>query len=163
MHEVNGDGYTVDWSVATGVNRSPRLSRTPGPKAQSVVGDPLGMEASLVDVDGQITVTVRGEVDLATAGALWETLQKASVAGTTLVVDLSATSFMDSSGLDVLLRARRHLATIGSTILLRSPHERVVKLLEVSGLDRVFPLEPERGPNDSEPGGPGEREWQPPG
>jgi anti-sigma B factor antagonist len=121
------------------------------------------MEASLVDVDGQITVTVRGEVDLATAGALWETLQKASVAGTTLVVDLSGTSFMDSSGLDVLLRARRHLATIGSTILLRSPHERVVKLLEVSGLDRVFPLEPERGPNDSEPGGPGEREWQPPG
>jgi anti-sigma B factor antagonist len=123
------------------------------------------MEASLVDVDGQITVTVRGEVDLATAGALWETLQKASVAGTTLVVDLSGTSFMDSSGLDVLLRARRHLVTIGSTILLRSPHERVLQLLEVSGLDRVFPIEPVRGPNDNghDLVGPGEQEAQPSG
>jgi anti-anti-sigma factor len=69
---------------------------------------------------------------------------------------------MDSSGLDVLLRARRHLATIGSTILLRSPHERVLKLLEVSGLDRVFPIEPVRGPNDNghDLVGPGEQEAQ---
>jgi anti-sigma B factor antagonist len=116
------------------------------------------MEASLVDVNGQVTVTVCGEVDLATAGALWEALQRAAVPSSTLVVDLSATSFMDSSGLDVLLRARRHLATIGSTILLRSPHERVVNLLEVSGLDRVFPVELGRGPS-----GPDDRERVRPG
>jgi anti-sigma B factor antagonist len=120
------------------------------------------MEASLVEVNGQVTVTVRGEVDLATAGALWEALQKATVPGTTLVVDLSGTRFMDSSGLDVLLRARRYLATIGSTILLRSPHERVLKLLEISGLDRVFPIELEGGRknNDRDLGGPDNPEGQ---
>jgi anti-sigma B factor antagonist len=121
------------------------------------------MEASLVETDGQVTVTVSGEVDLATAGALWDTLQKAAVPGTTLVVDLSGTLFMDSSGLDVLLRTRRHLAAIGSTIVLRSPHNRVRKLLEVSGLDRIFPIELEREPDDHDLGEQGVRERQQPG
>jgi anti-anti-sigma regulatory factor len=88
-----------------------------------------------------------------------------TVPGATLRIDLSGTRFMDSSGMDVLLRPRRHLATIGSTILLRSPHERVAKLLQVSGLDRVFPIELERGPKESghDLGEPGEHEGQPPG
>jgi anti-sigma B factor antagonist len=164
--EVNGGSYSVDWSVPTGVNRSPRTSGMTGQRvAQPVAAGPLGMEASLVEVYGQVTVTVRGEVDLATAGTLWEALRKATVPGNTLVVDLSGTLFMDSTGLDVLLRARRHLATIGSTILLRSPHERVLKLLEASGLDGVFPIEFVRGPNDNDLdlGEPGEREAQPSG
>jgi anti-sigma B factor antagonist len=146
--EVNGGSYSVDWSVPTGVNRSPRTSGMTGQRvAQPVAAGPLGMEASLVEVYGQVTVTVRGEVDLATAGTLWEALRKATVPGNTLVVDLSGTLFMDSTGLDVLLRARRHLATIGNTILLRSPHQRVLKVLEISGLGRVFPIGLETGPN----------------
>jgi anti-sigma B factor antagonist len=144
--EQNSDGYSVDWSVPAGMNRSTRLLGISGQRAaQPGVEGPAVMEASLVEVNGQVAVVVCGEVDLATAGALWEALQRAAVPSSTLVVDLSGTSFMDSSGLDVLLRARRHLATIGSTILLRSPHERILKLLEVSGLDRVLPVELERG------------------
>jgi anti-anti-sigma factor len=145
---MNGEAYAVDWSFPAGMNRLSRLSGAPGQRvAQSVAEKPLGMEACLLDADGQTTVTVRGEVDLATAGALWETLQKAAVAGTTLVVDLSGTRFIDSSGLDLLLRARRNLATMGSTIVLRSPHQGVLKVLQVSGLDRIFTIELEPGPN----------------
>ncbi len=60
---------------------------------------------------------------------------------------VSETRFIDSGGFDALLRARRHLATIGNTILLRSPHQRVLKVLEISGLGRVFPIGLETGPN----------------
>jgi len=123
------------------------------------------MEACLVAVDGQITVTVRGEVDAATAGALREALKGATVPGTKLVVDLSGTLFMDSSGLNVLLRARSQLEKIGSTIVLRSPHERVLKVLRISGLDRIFPIELEPGQNDKDhdPEEPDEREGRLPG
>jgi hypothetical protein len=38
VHEVNGDGYTVDWSVATGVNRSPPAF--PGRRARGLNPSP---------------------------------------------------------------------------------------------------------------------------
>jgi anti-sigma B factor antagonist len=147
---MNGDGYSVDWTVASSAdNRPSRLSATLGKRAaQSVAASPPAMEASLVNVGGQVTVTVRGEVDIATAGALWETLQRATAPRTALIVDLSGTLFIDSSGLDVLLRARRHLASVGSTIVLRSPHKHVIKILEISGLAGIFPIEFEPGPGD---------------
>jgi anti-sigma B factor antagonist len=160
---MNGDSYAVDWSVPASSNQSTCSSdATRREVARGASDNPLGMEANLVDMNGQTTVTVRGEVDIACAGALWETLQRGTVAGSTLVVDLSGTRFMDSSGLDVLLRTRRQLATIGSTLVLRSPHERVMKLLQISGLDGVFTIEVEPRPNDNghEPSKRGRQEGQ---
>jgi hypothetical protein len=83
--EVNGDGYSVDWSVPAGVNRSPRSPGTPRDRVPVLVAKGL----------------------------------------------------------------------LGPDVLLRPPR----------GLDRVFPVELERGPKDSrhDLGEPGEHEGQPPG
>ncbi len=163
MPELNGGGCAVGWSVTAGANRSPDLSTTPAKKVAHPVTDALGTGAPLVEVDARVTVTVRAEVDLAMAGALLEALQEAAAPGATLVVDLSAAPFMGSSGRDELLRTRGYLATIGSPIVLRSQQNRVLKLLEVSGLGPVFPVERGPKPNGHDLAEPGVRERQWPG
>ena len=55
-----------------------------------------------------------------------------------LVIDLRNVGFMDSSGLRALLVERRRREGAGGTILLSNPSPLVVRLLEVTGTDRVL-------------------------
>jgi len=65
------------------------------------------------------TVSVTGEVDLATAGLLEQEIRRAIAAGArTLVVDLSQVGFMSSSGLHVLIRLDSALRARGGRLLI---------------------------------------------
>jgi anti-sigma B factor antagonist len=105
------------------------------------------MQANVVNEDDQAIVQVLGEVDVASAGVLWETLQTAAIAGPRVVVDLSETLFIDSSGLAVLVRAHNQLSTVGGALVLRAPHERVSKVLGIAGLDCYLTIEPAPAPD----------------
>jgi anti-sigma B factor antagonist len=53
-----------------------------------------------------VTVTLRGELDIATAPLLWESLTEVAVgAAETVLLDLSQLTFIDSSGLHALAAA----------------------------------------------------------
>ena len=51
-----------------------------------------------------------------------------------LVVDLSAVTFMDSTGISVLLNAVRHLKTRSGNLLLVCPTERILRPFQITGL-----------------------------
>ena len=88
------------------------------------------------------TVTVTGEVDLATAGRLEREMAKAIAAGArTLVLDLSQVGFMSSSGLHVLIAADSTLRAQGGRLLIASAHAVVQRLLCLTGLDERFSFE----------------------
>lgn len=89
-----------------------------------------------------IVITVSGEVDLATAADLERALSEALTGtdATTIEVDLSGVEFMDSAGLRVLVAARKQAEDAGRTLRLRSPHERVRRIIEITGLAAVFGL-----------------------
>jgi anti-anti-sigma factor len=57
-----------------------------------------------------------------------------------LVVDLSAVEFCDSSGLSALLIADRLMRQHGGEIKLVGVHKKVLALLKISQLDKVFPI-----------------------
>jgi anti-sigma B factor antagonist len=59
-------------------------------------------------VDDVVVLVIRGEVDALTAPAV-QTALASITRGTSVVIDLTETSFMDSSGLRVLLDAMRNL------------------------------------------------------
>ncbi|MFD9258852.1 STAS domain-containing protein [Streptomyces sp. NPDC059538] len=61
---------------------------------------------------------------------------------TDLVVDLTHSSFCDSSGLGVLLQARSAAADQGLTVRLAAPSHQMLRLLELTGITEVFPLLP---------------------
>jgi len=85
------------------------------------------------------TARLVGEVDLFTAPRLHEGLSVLFDEGVrTLTLDLSELEFIDSTGLaELVLALERHRAG-GGDVLLRCPSPSTAKLLEISGLDRVF-------------------------
>ena len=93
--------------------------------------------------DGRTRVVVAtGEIDMASAPALWEALSEAIAAGQgDVIVDLSGVTFIDTQGLSVLLRAYKALSPEGRGLCLRSPCPQARKALEVSGLTRVLTLD----------------------
>jgi anti-anti-sigma factor len=98
-----------------------------------------------VDVDrtGPVTVVrASGEVDLATAPVLEESLKEFPPGGPLVVIDLSAVGFLDSSGLSVLVQARQRLERADGTNGVRLVVTRPVirRVFEVTGLAEVFDL-----------------------
>jgi anti-sigma B factor antagonist len=89
-----------------------------------------------------VVVAVDGEVDLATSPRLAAALDEAlTTAGATGVrVDLSQVEFMDSAGLRVLVAARGRAQDSGLVLTLHEPHDRVRRIIEITGLTEVFGL-----------------------
>ena len=89
---------------------------------------------SIAQVDGHSNVRVTGEIDLATAPELRQRLDAVIAAGTrTLDLDLSDVTFLDSSGLGVLLAARQELHDKHHRLTVRDPSKRVLRVFELSG------------------------------
>ena len=84
----------------------------------------------------QPTITVAGELDLATAPLLEERLDVIIGDATAdVAVDLSQVTFLDSSGLNVLAAAHQRLTTSGAQLVVVDASPFVLTALEVSGLD----------------------------
>ena len=92
--------------------------------------------------DGEVcVVTVAGEVDVYTSPSLKIALADAAGDGCRIVIaDLADVPFIDSSGLGVLVGALRRMREAGGEMRLVSERDAVVKILRITGLDRVFPL-----------------------
>ena len=91
--------------------------------------------------DGEATVSVRGEVDVYTAPQLRECLYGVVVDGNRRVVlDLSAMSFIDSTGLGVIVGTLKRLREGGGDLVLRSPSRSTRKVLEITGLTRIMEI-----------------------
>jgi anti-sigma B factor antagonist len=102
--------------------------------------DPPPFEAHVDRSTGVPVVVVRGELDLATADQLWWCVLEASRDGAPITIDLSATTFMDSTGVTLLLRARGLLDGAGDGMVLRSPSEAVLAVLRIAGVTDLFLL-----------------------
>jgi anti-sigma B factor antagonist len=91
-----------------------------------------------VDHDTHV-VAVTGEIDLFTAPELKQHVLAAIGEGVaTLVVDLSETTFIDSSSLGVLISAHRRLRARGGTLTVVCTQDAIVKTFRITGLDGVF-------------------------
>ncbi|MDI3341612.1 MAG: STAS domain-containing protein [Sphaerobacter sp.] len=88
-------------------------------------------------------VSVRGELDIATADEFREQLCRARrEASPFLIVDLSELEFIDSSGLGVLVDLREQAQAHGGRVVLVAPRRTVTKVLHLTGLDRCFAIYP---------------------
>jgi anti-sigma B factor antagonist len=86
-------------------------------------------------------VAVSGEVDIFTAPEFKQRVMMAIAAGAErLIVDLTGTSFIDSSSLGVLIGAHRRLTARGGRLVVVCNREAIVKTFRITGLDGVFEL-----------------------
>jgi anti-sigma B factor antagonist len=88
--------------------------------------------------DGAVVVELAGELDLYNAHTVRDALLgQAEKKPERLVVDLSRVTFIDSTGLGVLIEARTRLPN-RRAFMLASPGLETRRALEISGLDRHF-------------------------
>ena len=86
-------------------------------------------------------VAVTGEIDLFTAPEFKQRVSAPIDAGrSNVIVDLTATTFIDSSSLGVLIGAHRRLKLRGGSLVVVCDNEAIVKTFRITGLDGVFTL-----------------------
>lgn len=86
-------------------------------------------------------LTLTGELDLASAGAVATCLTALVNDGKDVVVDMTGLQFIDSSGLGALITAHVRAVREGRAITLRSPGHNVAKVIRITGLDNVLRIE----------------------
>ena len=105
-----------------------------------------GFHAATAGTDDTIVLRLQGELDMATAPGLGRTLDTAISAGpATIALDLRELTFVDSTGIRVLITACRQAGKAGSRFVLRSPCRSVRKALVLTGVDRLMAIEPGEG------------------
>jgi len=103
------------------------------------VGDDFSItEETLQDVH---VVAVAGELDRFTAHQLNLTLERAIRIGRThLVIDLTATTFFDSTAYAVLVGASQRARSYDGWLALVLPDASARQRFEMAGLDQLFPI-----------------------
>ena len=100
------------------------------------------LRIEVADTTSPTTVVLTGEIDLATAGRVREALIAISNSGEPhVVIDMANVTFMDSTGLAALVGPLKRFRSMQGEIVLRSPNKSVRKVLEITGLTRVFTIE----------------------
>jgi anti-sigma B factor antagonist len=84
-----------------------------------------------------VIVTISGEIDIATSQAMGDALGTGP-GPAHLEVDMSAVTFMDASGIGVLLAARQRAVDGGGSLTVRAPSRAVRRLAGILGLDELL-------------------------
>jgi anti-sigma B factor antagonist len=112
------------------------------PVVSEVGALPAGLEFGISSrrlANGTFVVAASGELDLYTAPELERALASSVPEGAKqLVVDLSGTTFVDSTALHVLLRAARQLDGKEGDLTVVAPDPNVRKVFEITGFNRLF-------------------------
>jgi len=89
---------------------------------------------------GVVIAAVAGDIDVSTVSRLRECLFELAGDGQTLIVDLNRITFIDSSGLGVLVGAARRADQHGASLNMVCSRPEIRKLLWLTGVDRRIPL-----------------------
>ena len=86
-------------------------------------------------------IAVSGEIDVATAPQLRESLHRVIAQGeTTVVLDLLDVTFLDSTALGVLVGALKRCRELGGDLHIVVADPRIMKIFEITGLTNVFTI-----------------------
>jgi anti-sigma B factor antagonist len=97
----------------------------------------------------RLVVSIVGELDMAREFELLNLVTALDpVSAATVDVDLSEVDFVDSKGLDSILRTKTYLDLRGRQLRLVRPQKHFLRLLELAGLADVFTVVDDRTTSD---------------
>ena len=109
--------------------------------AQAQRVEPAQLELSCrTGANGYQIVSVTGELDIATAEKAYSYISEViDGRAAPVTVDLSGLTFCDASGLGALARVARHAREACRQLMLTSVRPSLLKIMRITGLDRLFP------------------------
>jgi anti-sigma B factor antagonist len=98
-----------------------------------------GLTVDIDERDHIMVATVRGVLDFSSANPFPEQLTTALNRGTPrLVLNLQAVTFVDSTGLALLVSIQRQVQAAGGWLRLANPHTQLRRVLHITSLDEYF-------------------------
>ena len=100
------------------------------------------------DVAGETRmVRVRGEIDHHTAARVRNGIDSAlfEKRPRRLVLDMSAVSFMDSSGLGLIMGRLSVVRELGGSLTVRNPSDAISRIIHLAGMDKILDIEQDGG------------------
>lgn len=98
------------------------------------------MKHEVTSKGDQVIIALKGEVDLESSPMARELLLNNVTGGKSLLVDLSAVTYIDSSGVASLVEALQASRETGSRFALAAASEPARRVLELARLDKVFTM-----------------------
>lgn len=116
------------------------MIRRAGQPGGTAVADLAQLELSrLITPDGQPVVTMRGEIDIATADEariyLMDVVDTEPLAA---IVDVSDITFCDAAGLGMFAKLAHHAREAGRPIRLTGARPSLIRIMRITGLDAAF-------------------------
>ena len=101
------------------------------------------MEMTVRQEERCLEIALIGELDHQAAREIGGRLDRAIEAALPLrlVLDWSGVTFMDSSGIAVVMRVRQRVRDLGGAVTLRGVRPQARKVLDAAGLDRFVTVE----------------------
>jgi anti-sigma B factor antagonist len=92
-------------------------------------------------VGHRVVLSITGEIDIATVDELEGSVNGAVGGGAAeLWIDLSETTFMDSSGVHLMIETRRRLAELNRRLAIICPPGPIRRVLDLAGASGILPL-----------------------
>ncbi|WP_043662927.1 STAS domain-containing protein [Streptomyces xylophagus] len=105
-------------------------------------GQPERLSVRTDVVDGTVVVAVAGEIDQEAGGSLRKALELPEGAAPHVVIDLRHVTFMDSSGINILIAVHRALAETGGWLRLAGATPSVLRIIQLVGIDGFIACHP---------------------
>ena len=100
------------------------------------------MNISAEYAGGRLTVYLNGELDHHEARKVLDAVDSLidDYLPRDCVLDLAGLTFMDSSGIAVIIRTSKRMKTLGGRAWIENPAKQPKRVLDASGIDRLVPL-----------------------
>lgn len=88
-------------------------------------------------------IRLNGDIDHHSAKNIREDIDRALYKYTpeTVIIDLSAVEFMDSSGLGLILGRYTKINLLGGILKVANPSPKIEEILKMAGADKLIPIE----------------------
>jgi stage II sporulation protein AA (anti-sigma F factor antagonist) len=103
---------------------------------------PCGLTVTVAATDGILVITPAGDIDHHTGNRLTQALDVSGIARPRIVVDLAQVTFLDSSGINILIHAHQTISAADGWLRLAAPTNPVQRVLELVGVDQVVDCHP---------------------
>ena len=96
---------------------------------------------NIIEVSKTNMVSIRGEIDIYSIEKFRDTIEeKIKTQASEIILDCSELSYMDSTGMGVLIEIRNKTKELGQKIIMMNPRPNIRKLLALTGVDKIIEI-----------------------
>jgi len=101
----------------------------------------MAIKTFVSDDDKHVTIAIDDRFDFSLHQQFRDSYNQCLVEGTLFTLDLSNTSYMDSSALGMILLLKDHAENVAGKVVITNPNADVNKILEIAQFHRLLTIE----------------------